>query len=85
MSKLQSFSLRLSHSLKRALQKAAEKDGVSINQFVSTAIAEKLAVLETNEFFSEYQERADFTEFARIMSRANGAPPREGDEISDVE
>jgi hypothetical protein len=35
-------------------------DGVSVNQFVATAVAEKLAAMNTAAFFAERRERADF-------------------------
>ena len=52
-----------------------------MNQFMATAVAEKVAALETARFFSDRKARADFKAFDRIMSRRGGKPPREGDEI----
>lgn len=43
MTKLNTFPLRLPHSLKEAAERAANEDGTSINQFVVTAVAEKLS------------------------------------------
>jgi hypothetical protein len=58
----------------------AKKDGISVNQFVATAVAEKLAVMNTAEFFAERRNRANFAAFDRILRRKNGEPPRQGDE-----
>ena len=55
----------------------------SIKQFVAMAAAEKLAVLAAEDYFCSRTARADLTAFDRIMSRADGEPPREGDELSD--
>ena len=44
------------------------------------AAAEKLAVLDTQDYFRSRVERADLQAFDRIMARASGHPPREGDE-----
>ena len=51
-----------------------------MNQFVATAVAEKLAVLSTAAYFSERKSRADLTAFKRILKRKGGTPPRDGDE-----
>ncbi len=81
MSKPASFPLRLPRSLKAGVERAAERDGVSMNQLIATAVAEKLSAMETAEFFEERARRADLGTFDRIMSRKGGEPPREGDEL----
>jgi hypothetical protein len=54
---------------------------VSINQFVATAVAEKLAAMNTAAFFAERRERADFSAFDRLMRRKRGEVPRPDDTI----
>jgi hypothetical protein len=44
------FPLRLSRSIKEAVVKVSKKDGTSINQFIATAVAEKLAVMDAEHF-----------------------------------
>ena len=51
-----------------------------MNQFVATAVAEKLAVLNTAAYLAERKSRADLTAFKRILKRKSGAALREGDE-----
>lgn len=81
MRELATYPLRLPRSLKAAVEKASKRDGTSINQFVTTAVAEKLAAIQTAEFFSERRKRADLEAFDRIMSRQGGQPPGAGDEV----
>ena len=50
-----------------------------MNQFVATAVAEKLAVMNTAAFFAERRDRADFAAFDRLMARTGGEPPRSDD------
>ncbi len=81
MSRTATYPLRLPHSIKAAVEKFARQEGISMNQFVATAVAEKLAALNTAAlFFAERKERADFEAFTRIMRRQGGEPPRPGDE-----
>ncbi len=74
------YPLRLPRSVKAAAEKMAQEEGISLNQFVATAVAEKLAVMNTAEFFAERKARADLTAFKRILKRKGGEPPRPGDE-----
>ena len=52
----------------------------SINQFAAMAAAEKLAAFNSEDYFLSRVARAQLAAFDRIMSRAGGEPPREGDE-----
>jgi hypothetical protein len=81
MTQTTTYPLRLPRSLKQAVERQSKEDGTSINQFVATAVAEKLSALQTAEFFSSRKARADFKAFDRIMKRRRGKPPRDGDEL----
>jgi len=61
--------------VKAEVERRAKADGVSINQFVATAVAEKLAAMNTASFFAERRDSADFAAFDRIMKRKGGEPP----------
>ncbi|MGA9867111.1 MAG: toxin-antitoxin system HicB family antitoxin [Acetobacteraceae bacterium] len=77
------YPLRLPHSVKAEVERRAKADGISINQFVATAVAEKLAVMDTAAFFAERRARADFKAFDRLMRRKGGEPPSPDDAIGD--
>lgn len=83
MSEVKTYSLRLPRSLKATVERLASKEGTSVNQFITLAVAEKVSALDTESFFRERRERADFEAFDRIMNRTGGEPPREGDEIPE--
>lgn len=80
MSETSTFPLRLPRSIRAGVDRASKREGVSVNQFVSIAVAEKLAMLEAETYFAERQARADLKAFDRLMERNGGEPPREGDE-----
>lgn len=73
------YPLRLPRSVKAEVERRAKADGTSVNQFVATAVAEKLAAMNTAAFFAERRDRADFDAFDRIMARAGGHAPDDGD------
>ena len=64
-----------------AVERQSKEDRTSINQFVATAVAEKLSALQTAEFFTDRKSRADFKAFDKIMKRRGGRLPRAGDEM----
>ena len=74
------FPLRLPRSIKAAVEKVSKQDGTSMNQFVSIAVAEKLAVMEAERFFDERRKNASLKRFDAIMKRKGGQPPQAGDE-----
>lgn len=82
MKETRTYPLRLPRSVKEAITEIAEAEGVSVNQFIATAVAEKLAVMNAAEFFAARRARTDFKTFRRIMRRKGGQPPRAGDELT---
>ena len=81
MTETKTYPLRLPRSLKKAVERLSREDGTSMNQFVATAVAEKVSALETARFFEDRKARADFKAFDRIMKRRGGERPRAGDEM----
>jgi hypothetical protein len=81
MKETQTYPLRLPRSLKETVERLSREDRTSINQFVATAVAEKVSALQTAKYFSDRQVRANFKAFAKIMRRKGGKAPRKGDEM----
>ena len=80
MKESRTYPLRLPRSLKEAVARISREERTSINQFVATAVAEKVSALQTAEFFTNRKARADFKAFDKIMRRRRGVPPGSGDE-----
>ena len=81
MKEARTYPLRLPRSLKEAVERLSREDRTSINQFVATAVAEKVSALQTARFFTDRKTRADFKAFDKIMRRRGGQLPCEGDEL----
>jgi len=77
--KVATFPLRMPVSLKTALEAISDRDGTSMNQFLVVAAAEKIAAMQTEEFFMERRNRADRQAFRRILNRKGGDAPRPED------
>jgi hypothetical protein len=75
------FPLRLPESVRRAAEAAAVEDGVSLNQFINVAVAEKTAALSGARMMAERASKADRAAFDAVMARTGPEAPREGDEL----
>lgn len=80
------FALRLQPSLLEEARRAAEAEGVALNQLINVAVAEKVAALRTRAYFKERAGRANLVAAMDILSRAGrGVPPIAGDELDPPE
>ena len=78
---MSTLSLRIPDSLHRTLKDAAEQDGVSINQFVSLAIAEKISALQTYNLLAERAAKGSQDGFLKAMAMVPKGKVIVGDEI----
>ena len=78
---MSTISLRLPESLHRRVRELAEKEAVSINQFVTTALAEKLSALMTGEYLEERARRGRRRKFDRVLAKVAEAQPQYGDQL----
>lgn len=78
---MSTLSLRLPDSLHRQVRELAQQDGISINQFISTAVAEKLSALMTEDYLEQRAQRGSQERFLAVLAKVPDAPPEPGDEI----
>jgi HicB family len=76
------YPLKLPHSIKKAAQRLAKEDGVSLNQWIAAAVAQKVGVVETAAEF--FRKRAGNAKGAGLMTFLRNAPrvaPEPGDGV----
>ena len=78
---LSTYPLRLPTSLKAAVAELSRADGTSINQFVTTAVAEKVSALRTADFFATRAAQADIQKARRLLRRSGGQMPAPEDRL----
>jgi hypothetical protein len=70
------YPLKLPHSVKKAAQRLAKEDSVSLNQWIAAAIAEKIGVVETAaEFFQKRAGTAKGNGLMKFLRNAPDTPP----------
>ena len=70
-----SLSLRLPDSYHTAVKEIATKDNISINQFIISAVAEKIASYETQEYLEQRADKASVGKFKDVLSKVPGVEP----------
>jgi uncharacterized protein (DUF1778 family) len=75
------LSLRLPTSIHKHIREIAKKEGVSINQFISSAVSEKISAIMTEEYIKTRAKRAKKGDFKRILDGVPDREPLPGDEI----
>jgi len=72
---MSTISLRLPESLHKAVRELAAKEGVSINQFITLATAEKLSAILTEEYLAERGKRVDRAKFEAVLAKIPDVEP----------
>lgn len=78
---MSALSWRLPDSIHRHIKEFAQKEGGSINQFIATAVAEKISVLTTEDYLQARAQCADSGAFAAVLAKVADRPPLAGDEL----
>ncbi len=78
---MSTLSLRLPESIHRHIKEVAKMEGVSINQFISSAVAEKISALMTEDYLKTRAKRANKDDFEKILAEVPDRKPLPGDEL----
>jgi post-segregation antitoxin (ccd killing protein) len=81
---MSTLSLRLPNSIHRHAKRLAQEEGISVNQLISAAIAEKLSAIDTERYLAERGSRASAAQFLAVLAKAPAQPPDPGDELPAV-
>jgi uncharacterized protein (DUF1778 family) len=77
---MSTLHLTIPNSIERHLQEMAEMDGVAVDQFVVSAVIEKISALTAEGYLRVRAERADHAAFQTILDRVPLRTPLPGDE-----
>lgn len=76
---MSSISLRLPESLHKKARDLAKKEKTSINQLVSSALAEKISALTTEDYLQARADRASKKFFKKALNKVKNVQPEERD------
>ena len=75
------IQIELPASVHERAKHLAQRDGVSVDQFISTALAEKMSVLEAEPYVRDLAPRGNREAFDRVMAKVPARKPLRGDEL----
>ena len=78
---MSALSLRLPKSLHEQLKELAQEDGISVNQFVTLAVAEKIASISTIEYLEKRAKRGNRAKLLAVLNKAPDVEPDEADKL----
>ncbi len=78
---MSTMSVRLPESLHKQARELAEQEGVSINQLVATALAEKVSALLTLEYLERRAKQGSRKSFEAVLKKVKDRPAVRGDEL----
>jgi hypothetical protein len=78
---MSTLSLRLPDSLHEEIKSLAKKEGISINQFISSAVAEKLSALLTEQYLEQRAKKGNKKSFFAAMDKVPDVEPAEDDKL----
>jgi hypothetical protein len=78
---MSTLSLRLPESLHRRLSEVAEREGVSINQLINSAVAEKMSALMTAQYLDARAKRATRRKFDAVLAKVADIEPEDVDRL----
>jgi len=77
---MSALNLRLPDSIHRHIREIAKQDGVSINLFITSAVAEKISALTTEDYLAARAKNARKGALGKVLDRVPKRKPRPGDE-----
>jgi hypothetical protein len=80
---MSTVSLRLPRSIHERIKELAKRDGTSINQFLATAAAEKVAALDAADYLEARARKGTRARFLELAHRAPDVEPEPDDRLPD--
>jgi len=78
---MSTLSVRLPDSIHERVKEFAQKEGISINQFIASAVTEKISAFATKDYLERRAKRADISKFENALSQIPDVEPEEYDKL----
>ena len=69
------LSLKISDSIHKQIKSLTERDHISMNQFISSALSEKISAYMTEEYIAKKAKRVDKEKFHAALSKVPDISP----------
>jgi len=78
---MSTLHLTLPQSMQEQVEALSQKEGISINEFITLAVAEKLATLATADYLAERAKRGSREKLLAVLAKAPDVEPEDYDKL----
>jgi hypothetical protein len=78
---MSTLTIHLPDSLNKLVERLAQEDGISVEQFLALAAAEKVSALETGNYLAQRAARADRSAFLAVLAKVPEIEPEPWDRL----
>jgi len=76
--------VQIPDSLQKSLYELASRDGISVDEFISTAITEKLSALMAENYLQERAKRGTREKYDAILAKVPDVEPEDYDRMPNT-
>lgn len=78
---MNALTIRLPNSVRQKIKELAERDEISVNQFIASAAAEKMASVMTLDYLKTEAAKGKRNDFKRFLKMVPDKPAKKSDEL----
>ena len=78
---MSTMSVTLPQSIQEQVEALAQKEGISVTEFIALAVAEKLATLATADYLAERAKRGSRDKLLAVLAKAPDVEPEDYDKL----
>jgi predicted transcriptional regulator len=78
---MSALTIRLPNSVHQKIKELAERDEISVNQFIASAAAEKMASVMTLDYLKAEAAKGKRSDFKKFLKMVPDKPAKKGDEL----
>jgi Ribbon-helix-helix protein, copG family len=78
---MSTLHLTLPQSMREQIEALAQKEGISVHEFITLAVAEKLATLATADYLTERAKRGSREKLLAVLAKAPDVEPEDYDKL----
>ncbi|MCL1475524.1 toxin-antitoxin system HicB family antitoxin [Argonema antarcticum] len=81
---MSTLNVNIPDSIYKSLQEIAQQDNISIEQFIATAIAEKISVLMNESYLQERANRGSREKYESVLAKVSDIEPEDYDKLTQA-
>ncbi|MEL6225314.1 MAG: toxin-antitoxin system HicB family antitoxin [Cyanobacteria bacterium J06626_14] len=78
---MSTLNIQLPDSLYKSLERLAEQDGISLDQFIALAVAEKISALTTEGYLQERATQGDWSKYQAVLAKVADVEAQLNDQL----